>query len=100
MRNERTIKKPLEFNTLYQRFLIDGKLIVSDEVVLEEYHFRKEIEPSINTFTREQNRVSVVSRAMDGSWEEEQDFFYSSHNDSIKSTLREALYAFSGLIVK
>lgn len=94
------IKNPLEFNTLYNRFLKDGELLISDEITLREYHEIGKFEPTITTYIDKEEWISVISRGINNPSEDEQNFFYSSHKGSKRSTLLEALYAFSGLIVK
>lgn len=96
----KVIKKPLKFKTLYSRFLRDDELLISDEITLKEYHDRGEFEPTITTYTDEGDKISVVCRDMDGSLEDKQDFYYSSYRDSKKHTLIDALYAYSGIIIK
>ena len=102
MSNEKLIMEPLAFNTLYQRFLKDRKLVVSDEITLKEYIEAGHFEGVIISFTDHDNGISVKTNSFDNIKREDDEdyFYYETFNGSKKAALRAALYSHSALIIK
>lgn len=102
MTKEKLIKEPLAFNTLYQRFLKNGKLVISDEITLKEYIEAGHFEGAIITYTDHKDGISVETNSLDNVKREDDEdyFYYSTFSGSKKAALRVALYCHSGLIIK
>ena len=105
MTGNNTIKKPLTFETLYQKFNDRGQLVFSDEIVLAEEIKAGAFTPSITEIKVMQNFSSpalfvTVSDARTGREEAGEAFYYNEYKNSMKQTLRAAIYTYVPLHMK
>ena len=100
------IKTPLEFETIYQRFLTEDVLVFNDEIALKEYIEAGDFEAT-NTFVRKTNPlvslpgISIkVHSASTNAIEDGAVYYYHDFGNSKKAALAQALFDYLSWSIK